>query len=112
MAGPVAARVVPQRARGFTALGKNVAPSINHLMEKRSGLLPAKSWRKCTCPNLSTSRSASPPPIAAYVLAFALGLLPFGRLGDIVGRTNMFLIGVGAFTAASAFCGMAPSSNG
>jgi EmrB/QacA subfamily drug resistance transporter len=47
--------------------------------------------------------------IAAYVLAFALGLLPFGRLGDIVGRTRMFLIGVGAFSAASAFCGLAPS---
>lgn len=47
--------------------------------------------------------------IAAYVLAFALGLLPFGRLGDIAGRTRMFLIGVGAFTLASAFCGLAPS---
>jgi EmrB/QacA subfamily drug resistance transporter len=47
--------------------------------------------------------------IAAYVLAFALGLLPFGRLGDIVGRTRMFLIGVGAFSAASAFCGLTPS---
>jgi EmrB/QacA subfamily drug resistance transporter len=47
--------------------------------------------------------------IAAYVLAFALGLLPFGRLGDIVGRTHMFLIGVAAFTVASAACGLAPS---
>jgi EmrB/QacA subfamily drug resistance transporter len=47
--------------------------------------------------------------IAAYVLAFALGLLPFGRLGDIVGRTQMFLLGVAAFTAASAACGLAPS---
>lgn len=47
--------------------------------------------------------------IAAYVLAFALGLLPFGRLGDIVGRTHMFLIGVAAFTLASAACGLAPS---
>ncbi|MEQ1769307.1 MAG: DHA2 family efflux MFS transporter permease subunit [Devosia sp.] len=47
--------------------------------------------------------------IAAYVLAFALGLLPFGRLGDIVGRTHMFLIGVAAFTIASAACGLAPS---
>jgi EmrB/QacA subfamily drug resistance transporter len=44
-----------------------------------------------------------------YVLAFALGLLPFGRLGDIVGRTRMFLIGVTLFTIASAFCGLAPS---
>ena len=47
--------------------------------------------------------------IAAYVLAFALGLLPFGRLGDIVGRTHMFLIGVGAFTVASTLCGLAPN---
>lgn len=45
--------------------------------------------------------------VAAYVLAFALGLLPFGRLGDIVGRTKMFLWGVAAFTAASALCGLA-----
>jgi EmrB/QacA subfamily drug resistance transporter len=47
--------------------------------------------------------------IAAYVLAFALGLLPFGRLGDVVGRTRMFLIGMASFTLASAFCGLAPS---
>lgn len=47
--------------------------------------------------------------IAAYVLAFALGLLPFGRLGDILGRTRVFLAGVVAFTIASALCGLAPS---
>lgn len=47
--------------------------------------------------------------VAAYVLAFALGLLPFGRLGDIVGRTRMFLWGVAAFTAASALCGLSGS---
>ncbi|WP_316358229.1 DHA2 family efflux MFS transporter permease subunit [Devosia sp.] len=47
--------------------------------------------------------------IAAYILAFALGLLPFGRLGDILGRTNLFLWGVAAFTAASALCGLAPN---
>jgi EmrB/QacA subfamily drug resistance transporter len=47
--------------------------------------------------------------VAAYILAFALGLLPFGRLGDILGRTRMFLWGVGAFTAASALCGLSPN---
>jgi EmrB/QacA subfamily drug resistance transporter len=47
--------------------------------------------------------------IAAYILAFALGLLPFGRLGDIVGRTRMFLLGVTGFTLASAMCGLAPN---
>lgn len=47
--------------------------------------------------------------IAAYILAFALGLLPFGRLGDIMGRTRLFLWGVAGFTAASALCGLAPN---
>jgi EmrB/QacA subfamily drug resistance transporter len=64
-------------------------------------------------PSLQADLGADPSHIewviAAYVLAFALGLLPFGRLGDIVGRTNMFLVGVAAFTLASAFCGLAPS---
>src|ERR1700754_4759946 len=64
-------------------------------------------------PSMQKNMGADPSQIewviAAYVLAFALGLLPFGRLGDIVGRTRMFLIGVAAFSAASALCGFAPS---
>lgn len=64
-------------------------------------------------PGLQQSMSANPSQlewvIAAYALAFALGLLPFGRLGDIVGRTKMFLIGIGLFTLASALCGLAPN---
>ena len=54
--------------------------------------------------NLGADASQIEWVIAAYVLAFALGLLPFGRLGDIVGRTKMFLIGVTAFSAASIRC--------
>lgn len=64
-------------------------------------------------PSLMRDFNAGPNEIewvvAAFVLAFALGLLPFGRLGDIVGRTRMFLIGVALFTLASALCGLAPS---
>jgi len=48
---------------------------------------------------------------AAYVLAFALGLLPFGRLGDRIGRKRMFLLGVSGFTLFSLLCGMAPTMN-
>jgi EmrB/QacA subfamily drug resistance transporter len=59
--------------------------------------------------NLHADASQIEWVIAAYVLAFALGLLPFGRLGDIVGRTHMFLWGVAAFSVASAACGLAPS---
>ncbi|MCO6185576.1 MFS transporter [Rhizobium sp. L1K21] len=47
--------------------------------------------------------------VAGFILTFALGLLPFGRLGDIVGRKRMFMIGVGSFTIASILCGMAPN---
>ncbi|HHZ07180.1 MAG TPA: MFS transporter [Rhizobiales bacterium] len=48
---------------------------------------------------------------AAYVLAFALGLLPFGRLGDRIGRKPMFLAGVAGFTLFSFLCGVAPTMN-
>lgn len=47
--------------------------------------------------------------VAGFILTFALGLLPFGRLGDIIGRKKMFLLGVGAFTTASIMCGLAPN---
>ncbi|MGR3632721.1 MAG: MFS transporter [Limimaricola soesokkakensis] len=46
--------------------------------------------------------------VAAYILSFALFLLPAGRLGDVVGRRRMFVIGVSVFTIASALCGLAP----
>ena len=59
--------------------------------------------------NLGASSSQIEWVIAAFVLAFALGLLPFGRLGDIVGRRRMFLIGVALFTLGSFLCGIAPT---
>jgi EmrB/QacA subfamily drug resistance transporter len=43
----------------------------------------------------------------AYLIAFGGLLLLFGRLGDLVGRRRIFLIGLGLFTAASAACGLA-----
>jgi EmrB/QacA subfamily drug resistance transporter len=49
--------------------------------------------------------------VAGYVLMFALGLLPFGRLGDITGRKRMFLAGVVGFTFGSLLCGIAPTIN-
>ncbi|HEY4199219.1 MAG TPA: DHA2 family efflux MFS transporter permease subunit [Devosiaceae bacterium] len=64
-------------------------------------------------PSMQANLGAEPSQIewvvAAFVLAFALGLLPFGRLGDIVGRKRMFLIGVSLFTLGSLLCGIAPN---
>jgi len=45
--------------------------------------------------------------LAGYTLAFAVGLITGGRLGDIYGRKTMFLIGTAGFTVASALCGVA-----
>ena len=42
-----------------------------------------------------------------YALAFAIGLVVGGRLGDIYGRRRMFLLGVAGFTLASCLCGLA-----
>ena len=63
-------------------------------------------------PTLQSSLSATESQIewvvAAYILVFALCLLPAGRLGDVVGRRRMFIIGVSIFTLGSALCGVAP----
>lgn len=47
--------------------------------------------------------------VAAYIFAFAVLLLPAGRMGDHFGRRRIFVAGVALFTLASALCGLAPS---
>ncbi|HEY7276762.1 MAG TPA: MFS transporter [Trebonia sp.] len=46
--------------------------------------------------------------IAGYTVSYAMLLITGARLGDIIGRRRMFLIGVGGFTLASLTCGLAP----
>lgn len=46
---------------------------------------------------------------AGYTLAFAVGLITGGRLGDLYGRRRMFLLGLAGFVLASALCGLAVS---
>nr|CEL18661.1 actinorhodin transporter [Kibdelosporangium sp. MJ126-NF4]CTQ98145.1 actinorhodin transporter [Kibdelosporangium sp. MJ126-NF4] len=46
--------------------------------------------------------------LSAYTAAFALGLVTSGRLGDLLGRRRLFLIGMVGFTLASLACGLAP----
>ena len=45
----------------------------------------------------------------AYLIAFGAFLLLAGRLGDLLGRTQMFLTGLAVFTLASLACGLATS---
>src|ERR1700722_10572426 len=46
--------------------------------------------------------------LSAYTAAFALGLVTSGRLGDLLGRRRLFLLGLAGFTLASLACGLAP----
>lgn len=48
--------------------------------------------------------------VNAYLIAYGGLLLLAGRLGDLVGRKRVFLVGVGMFTAASALCGLSFSA--
>jgi EmrB/QacA subfamily drug resistance transporter len=45
--------------------------------------------------------------VNAYLIAFGGLLLLAGRFGDLLGRSRIFLIGVGLFTASSLLCGLA-----
>jgi EmrB/QacA subfamily drug resistance transporter len=47
--------------------------------------------------------------ILAYLLTITALIVSVGRLGDVVGRRRLLLIGVGLFTAASMLCGVAPT---
>ncbi len=46
--------------------------------------------------------------LSAYTAAFAIGLITSARLGDLLGRRRLFLLGMTGFTLASLACGLAP----
>jgi len=47
---------------------------------------------------------------AAYTLAFAVFLITGARLGDLLGRRRLFMVGIAGFTASSALCAAAPTT--
>ncbi len=50
--------------------------------------------------------------VLAYLLAITTLIVGVGRLGDLTGRRRLMLAGVGAFTVASALCGVTPTLGG
>src|SRR6476646_6757927 len=61
--------------------------------------------------DLGFSQSSLAWVINAYLIAFGGLLLLAGRLGDLLGRRTILLIGLGVFTGASMLCGIAQSQN-
>jgi EmrB/QacA subfamily drug resistance transporter len=59
--------------------------------------------------DLGFSQSSLAWVVNAYLIAFGGLLLLAGRLGDLISRRGVFLVGLGVFTAASFACGMAQS---
>src|SRR6266511_3853199 len=59
--------------------------------------------------DLGFSQSSLAWVVNAYLIAFGGLLLLSGRLGDLIGRRRIFLIGLTIFTTASLLCGLAQS---
>jgi EmrB/QacA subfamily drug resistance transporter len=47
--------------------------------------------------------------VTSYLIIISATILVFGRLGDIVGKTNIFKFGIALFTLGSLFCGITSS---
>ncbi|MET0281497.1 MAG: MFS transporter [Steroidobacteraceae bacterium] len=58
---------------------------------------------------LQASADISQLVISVYAAAYAVVLIPGGRLGDLYGRKRVFIAGMLGFGAGSAVCGLAPS---
>ena len=59
--------------------------------------------------DLGFSQSTLAWVVNAYLIAFGGVLLLAGRLGDLVGRRRIFLVGLTVFTVASLVCGVSDS---
>jgi EmrB/QacA subfamily drug resistance transporter len=57
--------------------------------------------------DLNFSQTSLQWVVNAYLIAFGGLLMLAGRLGDLLGRKRMFLLGLVIFTSASAVCGLA-----
>jgi EmrB/QacA subfamily drug resistance transporter len=60
--------------------------------------------------DLHVSTSSLAWVVNIYLIALGGLLLLAGRLGDLLGRRRIFLLGLGGFTVASVLCGLAPTA--
>lgn len=58
---------------------------------------------------LGASESGIQMILSGYALAVGITLVPAGRLGDLFGRSSLWVIGLAIFALASLGCGLAGS---
>lgn len=92
------------RSRWPMATALLLAAFINHLDGSIVNL---------ALPTIQEDLNATPSQLqwvmAIYTVAFASGLLPFGRFGDVLGCDRIFNGGLIGFMVFSIICGMAPN---
>ena len=84
-----------------------VAASVMDLLDSTIAQTAAPAIRH----NLGGSYAALEWISAAYTLAMAVTLLLGSRLGDVLGRRRVLLLGIGGFVGASVLCSLAPNPN-
>ncbi|MEV7386107.1 MULTISPECIES: MFS transporter [unclassified Streptomyces] len=91
--------------RRWPALGVCLAAGFISLLDTSIVNVALPSMER----GLGTTEAAQSWIVSGYALTFGLALVPAGRLGDMRGRRQAFLIGLAVFTLASAACGLAAS---
>jgi EmrB/QacA subfamily drug resistance transporter len=104
-AAPAATTVLPMRT-AWLVLVVVVLADLMDLIDSSVANLAGPSIRA----DLGGGQVTVQWVLSAYTAAFALGLVTSGRLGDLLGRRRLFLLGMAGFTLTSLACGLAPDT--
>lgn len=94
----------PVALSGIGLIGLLTAPFLS-VMAAFSAILAVPTIKA----ELGASNGEISAVIAGYGLAYAMALIPGGRLGDIFGRRLVFALGLGGFALLSVACALAQS---
>jgi MFS family permease len=103
------AQVVPDAAPGRRArivLGICLAAGFTTLLDQSIFTLAVPRLRE----GLHASTAELQLIVSMYSVAFGIALVPAGRLGDLLGRRRLFLLGLAMFTGFSILGGLAHSA--
>jgi EmrB/QacA subfamily drug resistance transporter len=106
MSSTLTATASPPRLREHAVLLVAAAPAFLALLDTTVANLAVEDVRGDFA---GASVGASTWLITIYAITFAAFLAPAGRIADVVGRRTLLLAGVGAFTAFSLACALAPT---